>query len=183
MIILSLTDFYAQSICPFNKVVYTNKRIYFQHDIPFKYKAKITNTDIQNIIQSKEFQNELKRSSIKINGVKVFEFKQPIVEIKNNKLFFQIPVKTMFGSVKIKFYTDIEVQNDKIVLKNITFSSKSNIISDSMLEPVLTTINPISYETKSLNGKFCNIHITEAKISDNIIYINGIFIINKNYGK
>lgn len=179
---ISISDFYAETICPYNQVVYKNKRLYYPQVLPLKFKGSITNEDIQNIIASQEFQNELNKSDLELIGQNVFKINNPNVEIRNNKIYFRILVKTLFGTINIKTFADIEAENNKIVLKNITFGSKSNIISDSMLGSLLTLINPISYETSMINGKFCKIFIKKAEIVNDKINIDGIFIINKNYG-
>ncbi len=177
----SMSDFYAQTICPFNRVIYKKGRIYYPLDLAFKYKGSITNQDIQNIINSKEFQEELIEKPLKISNIKLLELKSLKVLIKDNKLYFNLEVKSLFGKTAIKFFADIEVKNNKIVLKNITFNSKNNMISDNILSPLIDKINPVTYEINSLNGKYCKIFITKAKISDNIIDTEGVFIINKNY--
>ncbi len=177
--LISLTDFYAQTICPYNKVIYKNKKLYYPYDLTFKYNAKITNQDITNIINSKEFQNKLKKLPISLNGINIFEIKSVNSELRDNKIHFIINIKTLLGSIKIKFSSDIEVENNKIVLKDITCHTKSNIISDTAPE-ILNKINPISYQTDAINGKYCKINITEAKIKGDTIVLNGLFIINRN---
>ena len=173
---LSMSDFYAQTICSYNKVVYQSKKIYFPIDIPLKFEGKITNLDIQNVINSKEFQRELKKISI---------IDTPVVVIENGFLNFTIPVKNLFSSkpFKVKFRASVEVKNNKIVLRNITFNSKSNIINENVIAPLLETINPISYEIEEANGKFCKLLITKAIIQGNEIITNGILVLNKNIGE
>ncbi len=170
----SMSDFYAQTICPYNKIVYKKSRIYYPDDLPFKYKGSITNEDIQNILNSKEFQNEISR--IPANLVK-----NPSVTLKNNKLYFTIPIVTILGKVKINLNADIEVENNKIVLKNISSSSLKGLLNNNIIRQIIDMINPVSYETNTLNTKYCKIFITKAKISDNIINTEGVFTIKKNY--
>ena len=177
---LSMSDFYAETICSYNNVIYKKSRIYYPIDLPFKYKGKITNFDILSTINSKEFQKEIINNPLKLSGINLFQIKTPKVELKDNRVFFEIPVQTVFGSTKIKFNADIEVKNNKVVLKDITFNSKSNIISSNMLVPILNQINPIAYDT-SIDSKYCKLYITDAKIETNKILTNGIFIIKKNY--
>lgn len=179
---ISISDFYAETICPYNQVIYKNKRLYYPQELPMKFQGSITNDDLKNIIASTEFQKELQKAQFDINGQKLFKIENPNVEIKNNQIYFKIPLKMLFASVNVKAFADIEAANNKIVLKNITFGSKSNIISDSMLIPLMSKINPISFETSAMNGKFCKIFIKKAEIIDDKINIDGIFIINKNYG-
>ena len=142
----------------------------------------MTNQDILNVFNSEEFKNEILKKPVKINGLKVFEMRTPDMEIKDGLIYLTIPFKTLFGSVKIKTKTQIEVINNKIVLRNIFFNSKSNIINDSMLTPILEGINPITFASKVLNGKYCKVNITSAKIVGDKIQTEGVFIINKNYG-
>lgn len=170
---LSMSNFSAETYCNYNNFLYKNKKIYFPTDIPFKFEGEITNTDIQNVINSYEFQKELKRNNI---------IQNPKVIIQDNFLHFTIPIKS-FISFNIKFKANVEVANNKIVLRNITFNSNSNIINNDIFAPLLNNINPITYEFDSVNGKFFNIDITKATILEDKIKINGILNINKNYGE
>ena len=178
---LYMNNFTAQTICPYNKIIYKKSRLYYPDDLPFKFKSTITNENIQSTINSYEFQKEIERNSVSFNGVKGFELKSPTVKIINDKLYFEIPVKTFFGGFKIKFNTDIAVENNKIILKDIAFNSKSNIMSNSMAGYLINKINPISYEIDSINTKYCKIYLKGIKIQNNKIDVSGIFIINKNY--
>ena len=49
----------------------------------------------------------------------------------------------------------------------------------SVITAIINEINPISVSTEKLNGKYCKIMVTDAKIDGNIIKADGIFIINK----
>ena len=98
---------------------------------------------------------------------------------------FTIPIKNPFSSkpINVKFRADISVENNKIVLRNITFDSKSNIINNDIIAPLLATINPIAYEIDVANGKFCKLLITKAIVHGNEIKTNGVLVINKNIGE
>lgn len=170
---LSLSDFNAQTVCPFNKFIYKNRKIYFPLDIPFKFEGKITNNDIKNIINSKEFQKEIKK--INIIGT-------PSVIIKDGYLYFKVPVKALV-SFDIKFKANIEVENNKILLRNITFNSKSNIINNDILSPIINKINPIAYETNNTGRKYFRLNIIKAVIVDDVIKTNGVLVIKKNYSE
>ncbi len=181
----SISDFYAQTVCPYNKIIYQDGRVYYPHDLPFKFNAAITNQDINNILNSYEFQRELEKVSLKINGFKGFSVKTPKVNINNGKLNFSIPVETFLSSnpFYINLNADIEVKNNKIVLKNIIFSSNNNIINVDIFGVLVNKINPVAFQMESINSKYCRLYITNSQISGNIINTKGIFIINKNYGR
>ena len=173
---LSMTNFYAQTVCGYNKITQLNKKVYFPINLPLKFEGTITNIDVQNVLNSEEFQRELKKISI---------IETPKVLINNGFLDFTIPIKNLFSSkpINVKFKADIEVVNNKIVLRNITFNSKSNIINNDIIAPLISTINPIAYEIDSANGKFCKLLITKAIIHGNEIKTNGVLVINKNIGE
>lgn len=180
---MSVSDFKAETICPYNQVIYQNKKIYYPNDLAFKFNANITNNDIKNIIKSTEFQKQIQRSSIKINGFTTVQVYEPTVTIDNGNLNFTLPIKTFLSEkpFEFKIKSNIEVTNNKIVLKDTTFSSNSNIINIDMLGSIINQINPVAFQIDSINSKYCKIYITSAKIQGNVIKTEGMFIINKNY--
>ena len=177
-----MSDFYAETICPYNKILYKNKRVYYPHSLPFKFKGAITNQDLKNIINSKEFQREINKAEFNINGINGFKIDSVDVNINGNKIYFTIRIKTILGNFKIKFSASPAVENNKIILKDIFYNSKkSSIINyNVILNPITDKINPIAYEMKAINSKYCKIYITDTKIENGIIKTQGTFIINKN---
>ena len=180
---MSVSDFKAETICPYNQIVYKNKKIYYPNDLPFKFNANITNNDIKNIIKSKEFQKQIQRSAVKINGFTTLEVQEPIVTIKNGQLEFSIPIRTFLSNEPfiMNLKSNIEVANNKIMLKDTTFSTNSNIINIDILGGIINQVNPVAFQINSIDSRYCKIYITSAKIQGNIIKTEGIFIINKNY--
>ena len=181
---LSATDVTVSTICPYNKILYRNKKLYFPQDMNFKFDGIISNDDLKNVINSVEFQEELARNTLSFRGINGIKFGTPTVQISEGNLDFSIPVTTFIlkNPYNVKFRANIEVKNNKIVLRNITFGSKRNIMNSDLFAPVIQAINPLSYELSSINGKFCNLYLMNAKIVGNIIKVDGILKINKNYG-
>ena len=180
---MSVSDFKAETICPYNQIVYKNKKVYYPNDLPFKFNANITNNDIKNIIKSKEFQKQIQRSAVKINGFTTLEVQEPIVTINNGQLEFSIPIRTFLSNEPfiMNLKSNIEVANNKIMLKDTTFSTNSNIINIDILGGIINQVNPVAFQINSIDSRYCKIYITSAKIQGNIIKTEGIFIINKNY--
>ena len=180
---MSISDFKAETICPYNQIIYKNKKVYYPNDLPFKFNANITNNDIKNIIKSKEFQKQIQRSAVKINGFTTLEVQEPIVTINNGQLEFSIPIRTFLSNEPfiMNLNSNIEVANNKIMLKDTTFSTNSNIINIDILGGIINQVNPVAFQINSIDSKYCKIYITSAKIQGNIIKTEGIFIINKNY--
>lgn len=181
---LSASDVMVSTVNSYNEILYKNKKLYFPSDLNFKFTATITNEDIQNVINSIEFQNELARRTLSYRGLNGVKFETPSVSISDGFLNFTLPITSFLikKPIHIKFKANIEITEGKILLKNITFNSKRNIISSDILAPVIEEINPLAFELNSINGKFCNISVTNAKIVGNSIKADGILRINKNYG-
>ena len=182
---LSVSDFIAETVCPYNKIVYQNKKVYYPYELPFKFSGKITNLDIKNTIDSYEFQRALEKSALRINNFTSFRVLEPKIEIKNNKLNFEIPIKTFLSKEPMYFnvLSDVAVDKNEIVLKDTTFSSKSNIINIDLLSGLVNKINPVAFQNTTVNSKYCKLNITNAKIENNEIKVDGTFIINQNYGR
>ena len=180
---MSISNFKAETICPYNQIIYKNKKVYYPNDLPFKFNANITNNDIKNIIKSKEFQKQIQRSAVKINGFTTLEVQEPIVTINNGQLEFSIPLRTFLSNEPfiMNLKSNIEVANNKIMLKDTTFSTNSNIINIDILGGIINQVNPVAFQINSIDSRYCKIYITSAKIQGNIIKTEGIFIINKNY--
>ena len=180
---LSVSNFIAETVCPYNKIVYQNKKVYYPYELPFKFSGKITNLDLKNTIDSYEFQRVLEKSALRINNFTSFRVLEPKIEIKNNKLNFEIPIKTFLSKEPMYFnvVSDIAVNKNEIVLKDTTFSSKSNIINIDVLGGLVNKINPVAFQNTTINSKYCKLFITNAKIENNEIKVEGTFIINQNY--
>ena len=180
----SFSNFQAQTICPYNKIVYQDKKIYYPHNLSFKFTGQITNQDLLNIVNSYEFQKELSKASLNILGIESFKVLTPKVELKRGYVFFEIPIKTLLSKkpMNLTLYSNIEVKNNRIELKEITIGEGTNSSFDGIIKPLLQVVNPFAYEIDSINGKYCNIFITNAKISGSILEADGVLTINKNYG-
>ncbi len=179
---MSLSSFKAGSLCEYNRVVYKNHRAYYPNPLPMAFNAEITNKDLEYIVKSQEFKEKVLDKGITINGKKIFQLLEPKITIKNSKVNLKMPVKTIFSKkvLNINLKADIEVADNNILLKDISFSKNSNIIVMDIVDYFKK--NPIAITNSALDSKFCKIYISQAKITGNAIKAEGIFIINKDYG-
>ena len=179
---MSISNFYAATLCSYNKVIYKNGRVYYPQPMPVAFTAEITNDDLEYILESKEFNDKFLKNSLSINANNLFQILKPKFIIKDSNVYLDVPIKTIFSNkpINIHLVADVEVVNNSIILKNISFSKNSNIMFIDIKEYFVK--NPISITNSLLNGKFCNIYITKAKIMDDVIKSEGILLINKNYG-
>ena len=181
---LSISDFSASSICELNKIIYSNKRIYFPQELPFNFSATINNDNLQHILSSDLFKKQLENAYLKVAGIKAITLQDVQAEIKDGYISFNMPFKTILSDkiTNLKFNANVGVENNKIILKNITFNSKSNIMNNNGLLPLINKINPLGFEIKKTGTKFCKLNVKNAEIVGDKINIKGLFIINKNYG-
>lgn len=182
---LSVTDFVAKTKQIKNKIIYKDKRLYFPFEIPFDFNGVITNEDINFALNSARFKKQLDKATVKVSGTKLFSFDIPTIELKDNLMYCILPVKSLFfkNSINLHFNADVEVENNKIILKNITFTQKSNIINSEVLVSLLSNSNPISFELKKTNSKYCKLDLSKAKIIGDKIDLSGTFTLNKNYSE
>ncbi len=182
---LNMTDFVAKTLCPHNQVIYENHKLYYPNDLAFKFTSKITNDDINAVLNSYEFKTELTKNTLSYGNKKLFEVQTPKVILNGDDVHFTIPVYSFIWSkpYELNLKTNIEVKDNKLAIKNAEVLSKSNIISVSMLSELVNKINPLAYEFNSIDTKYCKILITNAKIENSELNIDGIFIINKNYSE
>jgi hypothetical protein len=176
----SMSNFNACTICKYNRVIYTGTRVYYPDNLPFNFTADITNKDVENALNSEKFQKAIAKPVAKVNGISLITLNKPYIEIKDGRIHYLLPIKTIFGGLNIKFNSDITVKNNTIMLTDIKFDFIGPF-SVKNFDSLSDKINPFKYELSSLKGKYCKIYVTKAKISDNIINTEGIFIINKNY--
>ena len=182
---LNMSDFVAKTLCPHNQVIYENHKLYYPNDLAFKFTSKITNDDINAVLNSYEFKTELTKNTLSYGNKKLFEVQTPKVVLNGDDVHFTIPVYSFIWSkpYELNLKTNIEVKDNKLTIKNAEVLSKSNIISISMLSELVNKINPLAYEFDSIDTKYCKILITNAKIENNEMNIEGVFIINKNYSE
>ena len=182
---LSVTNFVANSSKVKNKIVYKENKVYFPFEIPFDFKGIITNQDINFALNSARFKKQLDKATVKVSGKKLFAFEIPTIELKDNLMYCTLPVKSLLfkNSINLNFSADVEVEENKIILKNITFLQKSNIINSNIFVSLLSNSNPISFELTKNSGKFCKVDMSKAKIVGDKIDLSGTFTINKNYSE
>ena len=179
---LSVSNFHAATVCPYNKVIYKHGRTYYPNPMPMAFTSEITDKDLENIVKSEEFKKNVLQAGISVNGHSIVKLLEPTIKIKDSRVHVLFPVKTMFSKkpVNLNMIAGVEVSEDKIMLKDISFSKNSNIIGIDIADYFAK--HPISIANSALDNKFCKIYISKAKISGNIIKSEGVFVIKKDYG-
>ncbi|MBQ2643961.1 hypothetical protein IJG14_00130 [bacterium] len=164
----SISDFRAETLCPYNKVVLNQKEYMFPHDIPVSFSAVVTNEDLDNIY------NEL----INTFGINIGNICTIKWYIENSKLNILVDISSLFIKTKFTISTELSIADNDIIFSNIS-NTKTSIYLTKML-PQINSFNPISFMLKLARNTNCYITIENVKIIDDKIYVQGMFIIPKN---
>lgn len=181
-----ITDFSAKTICDYNQVVLKNKDVYFAQNLIFNYSGFIASRDFQNVVLSKEYLSFLERMNVTIANKVIFKVFDPMVKIDNNRvqLTFKIMTPLAFseGITNVTLNAGLAVQNEKIVFTDIDFGSPSSRLDLSKMLPIINRLNPLTYELNLSKSSKGILKVSNVKIAQSKIFIDGVFIIPQNYG-
>ena len=114
-----LSDVNVETICPYNHISYEDEKLLFDENMVLKYSAKITQEDLNEMINSSEYKNildKINNDKIVSSLVKVQSYN---VEIKNDKLLFKYDI------LPLPKYDIIGLS--KGLIKPITFNFGANL--------------------------------------------------------
>ncbi len=184
---LYISDFRAKTVCDFNHVVLKakSKDILFPQNLLYNYSGIITSQDFQNTIMSKEYLNALTKLNVTIGNKVIFKIFDPTAKIEGGKIKLSYKVMTPFSFLTevstVNLSAGLAIKNEKIVFSEIDLGSPNSRLNLSKMLPLLNRINPLSYEFKVTKTNNATVKISEVKIVDSKILVNGVFIIPKNY--
>ena len=173
----SVSDFNAQTLCPYNKFLKKGSSYSFPYDIPAEFSAVITNDDLTkaNAELSKNDNNRIKMNVLGVNVGNI------IVEkcyVQNSKINADIKVSVPFVSTKTTVSASLAVKDGQLVFEDMT-SDKISINLNNFLPQILQNTPLFFMFDMSKNTKGM-VHIGEIKMLDDKIYVKGMFIIPKN---
>jgi len=175
----------AKTICGYNRVKYENNSLYFLENMVVKFSARMTENDLNKILNSNEYVNYLKNLKFKANNYVLAEITDVQAKIKDNKLVLKTDVLMpfIFGSQShsINITTGLNVENGKINFSNI---KTNNSMLDLLLQnsdAFLDKINPFVYKVQSKEKYDIMLNVENVKIENNEIFITGDIVIPKNY--
>ncbi len=178
---MNISKFSADTITENNRLDvsdYNNLRLIT--DILAEYTAELTNEDINTIINSKEYKNEIALINKKLSPF--LRIYNTSIYSENNRLHIKLWLASdIIGSTfTVSMSTDIYSDGYKAGLNDIKFSKKVKIgISDSVLT-VVETLNPINFVIKELDDAKISTSVKSINIVDDKIQISGIIKIYKD---
>lgn len=180
----SLSDFRAESMCPYNRIAVIDDNLFFAENFLLDYNAKITNSNLKQTVLSTKYLNMINKMDINITGFTLFKIKDPDIEIKNNRVYisFKLLYSTFIKNFEknISLNTSLKIQDEKIVFSDIRIGENQGI-SSNILFYILNALNPFNQKVKIDDNNTAYIRTKELEIIDNTVETHGIVILKKNY--
>lgn len=173
-----------KTICDYNYIVLDKKNntATFKEDFGMIFGAVMTESDINNSMQNKEYKYLIDEINSLGKSISLFNIQSAKVKIKNNKFMYVIKIAfPMFGMSKsVVITSDINVHNGRIIF------TQTNVMNDyvkmdlSKITYLLNYLNPLNFSLRILENKDADMQIQEAVIKNDKIYVNGIITVDKD---
>lgn len=173
-----------KTICDYNYIVLDKKNntATFKEDFGMTFGAVMTESDINNSMQNKEYKYLIDEINSLGKSISLFNIQSAKVKIKNNKFMYVIKIAfPMFGMSKsVVITSDINVHNGRIIF------TQTNVVNDyvkmdlSKITYLLNYLNPLNFSLRILENKDADMQIQEAVIKNDKIYVNGIITVDKD---
>lgn len=180
---INLRDFYGETLCGYNRVVFKDDSIFFDENFLFGFKGKMTNEDFQHTILSDDYKKAINNIRLDIFGASFFRLSDPVVEIKNNRIYMSI--KVTFSNfiaektITLKTNYALELRNGKIAITDIQYSDALGISKNAMYT-LLNILNPFKMRIPLDENNTMTIYMRDFKIENNIINFAGILLLPEN---
>ena len=185
-----LSDVNVETICPYNHISYEDEKLLFDENMVLKYSAKITQEDLNEMINSSEYKNildKINNDKIVSSLVKVQSYN---VEIKNDKLLFKYDIlplpkydiiglsKGLIKPITFNFGANLKVTDGKIEICDFALNSKNTNYGAFM--PIINKLNPTSWKMDIDKNNEGKLEVESVKIVDSQIEVIGYIIVEKN---
>lgn len=174
-----LTNFEAESICPYNKFLYKKDFLGFPYDIPIKFQTVLTNDDLNRMTEYFYTNNRNlfvfpigRHNAVQVNNIHW--------KIENNKLRIYCELRMFKINTKITFATAITVENGKPAFSYISGVDKRLYKVVNKFLFLLTQNNPFVYTVQLAENANGKLDFTEIYIKNDKLFLKGVFLIPKN---
>ncbi|MDD3237645.1 MAG: hypothetical protein PHV37_06050 [Candidatus Gastranaerophilales bacterium] len=181
-----ISDFNAKTLCDYNQVVIKNKKeMYFPTNLILNYSAVMTSDDFKKTVLSSSYINMLNKLNISIGNTVLFKVYDPTAKISNNKInmSFKVITPMLFTSSASTFTlnSSLGVKDGQIVFSDFDLGSSNSKLNMEKILPLVNKLNPLSYDMNVTNDAKGTVKVSNVKIDNDRIVMDGVFIIPKNY--
>ena len=171
---LYLSDVNVETVCPYNHISYEDEKLLFDENMVLKYSAKITQEDLNEMINSSEYKNildKINNDKIVSSLVKVQNYN---VEIKEDKLLFKYDIlplpkydiiglsKGIIKPISFTFGANLKVVDGKIEVCDFALNSKNTNYGAFL--PIINKLNPTSWKMNIDNDNEGNLKLKALKL-------------------
>ncbi|MBR1977819.1 hypothetical protein IKA15_06035 [bacterium] len=180
---INLRNFYGETLCGYNRIVLKDDLVYFAENFLFGFRGKMTNEDFQNTILSEEYKKTINDVHLKLFGTSFFKLSNPLVEIKNNRIYMSVDVS--FASfitsktITVKTNYALMLQNGKIVISDVRYSDALGISKNAMYA-ILNILNPFKMRVPLDDVNTMTIYMRDFKIENDEINFAGVLLLPRS---
>lgn len=172
---LFISKMHAETTSDFNYVDYKSKPVVFKTDVPLKYNIEITEADL-----NKSFSVGKAFDTIS-NLIPLVKIEKPTIKLEKDKVRLNSALKLPFNkTVKFSMSANAEVENGKIVLKDVETSSAQNDIAQQLINIINKQSLLENINLNVIEDAETNIAVDSIKVDKKKIYVNGTIVIKKS---
>ena len=175
----------VQTICKYNHIDLVDEQIKFVEPMVLKYNAKITQDDLNEIINSAPYQKMIEKMNEDETISSLIKIKKTDVTIKHNKLYFKYMIEPLsrfnLGIFKLNkfdiiFSADLKVNNGEVEICNFQLNSKNTRV----FLPLINKLNPTTWKIDIDENNKAKLEVDFVEIKNDEILLEGYILIDKN---
>ena len=180
-----LSNLKVQTICKYNHIDLVDEQIKFVEPMVLKYNAKITQDDLNEIINSAPYQKMIEKMNEDETISSLIKIKKTDVTIKHNKLYFKYMIEPLsrfnLGIFKLNkfdiiFSADLKVNNGEVEICNFQLNSKNTRV----FLPLINKLNPTTWKINIDKNNKAKLEVDFVEIKNDEILLEGYILIDKN---
>lgn len=180
-----LSDLKVQTICKYNHIDLIDEQIKFVEPMVLKYNAKITQDDLNEIINSAPYQKMIEKMNEDETISSLIKIKKTDVTIKHNKLYFKYMIEPLsrfnLGIFKLNkfdiiFSADLKINNGEVEICNFQLNSKNTRV----FLPLINKLNPTTWKIDIDKNNKAKLEVDFVEIKNDEILLEGYILIDKN---
>lgn len=174
---ISVSDFEAKSICPYNRFLMKKDYIGFPYDIPVSFSATLTNEDMNYMFQKIEEQNK-DNLRIPFGKLTVARVSGITWKTENSRARIIFKIITPIIDSKVTYTTSFSLVNGQLFLGSE--KSNLNIKMQKNVNRFLKQFNPFTQAVEIAKDAQAQLEITDIILNGDKIYVKGVFLIPRN---